>query len=98
MITVKRLNTAGDIPGEPIVDPLIGKNIPAMIATAQAVLGDGYGLKSVQITVPYQSLYIGDLVRVADSTQGAPYIGMVASLSIECSSGKSVLQLTLLKP
>lgn len=97
MITVKRLDTAGDVYGEAITDALVGKNIPAMIATAQASLGDGYGLQSVQLTVPYQSLFVGDLLKIVDSTQGRPYMAMITSISIECSGGKSTLQLTVLK-
>lgn len=97
MITVKRLNTAGDIPGEPIVDPLIGKNVPVMIATGQASLGDGYGLISVSITIPYQAILVGDILKVIDGTQGKPYMCLVTGISIDCSDGKSLLNLTVLR-
>lgn len=97
MITVKRLDTAGDIPGEPIVDPLVGKNVPAMIATGQASLGDGYGLISVAITIPYQPILVGNILQIIDGTQGRPYRCLVTGIAIDCSDGKSLLNLTVLR-
>jgi hypothetical protein len=97
MITVKRLDTNGDIPGEPIIDPIVGKNVPAMIATGQASLGDGFGLQNIQMTIPYRPIYVGNLLKVIDGTQGKPYMSLVTSVSIDCSDGKSLMTLTLLR-
>lgn len=100
-VTIEVIRGAGGRPGGEIREPLLGSSRQAAIARGRAEL-DATATQKISTTLalvwPRLDLSLGDLVRVADPSQGQAWTGKITGIAHDGSSGAVPTTLTVERP
>ena len=98
MAAITCIRYAGDIQGDPVVEPILSADALVYRGTAE-LDGNAQQKTSVTINTVYsESVFLGDLISVADPNQPLPFKAKVVGMSIDLSHGSATQTFTLERP